>query len=452
MFRLFSKKKTRLSRADFVMLMLSFQQKMAANLVESAQRCFQPKIDAKILQVECEILSLCILSRVFLLALQDNNLDIRNTIYVEYCHHRNFDNDTAERFLVYLDMRCKQYYDAFNAFAKDPTGGVLIGGIVANGLKGCQNNELELSIMNMLAASFLFINNFKSTLGFVVGLKKKYDLSETIAKSSEPWPTIPSGHNPNEGKCGWHFAQGHKEQSLHRSQHYIFVHEVLCDLFFDEPHNIIAILMADKANDSLLDLWHRVKKVFKDLTPSSPDGLACEVRTLKDDTVVVLITLPPPQKMCEAHLVALVYRSASAKHEGITRFIVLEHDSSPMLCEWENVDTHCNMGYRCELNLESFFEVVRELVSLDGLIWPLRIWSGITLYCRKWKIKQILKRIFTPQVTKKDEGFSKIAEQIAERHNKHGATLTDPRTGKDLLAGMTDEQREKFRQFKIKNR
>jgi hypothetical protein len=181
MFGLFSKKKTRLSRADFVILMLSFQQKMAANLVESAQRCFQPKIDAKILQVECEVLSLCMLSRVFLLAIQDDNLDIRNTIYIEYCRHRNFDNDTAKRFLVYLDMRCKQYYDAFNAFAKDTTSGALIGGIVANGLKGGQNNELELNAMNMLAASSLFINNFKSTLGFIGGLKKKYDLSEVIS-------------------------------------------------------------------------------------------------------------------------------------------------------------------------------------------------------------------------------------------------------------------------------
>jgi hypothetical protein len=48
-----------------------------------------------------------------------------------------------------------------------------------------------------------------------------------------------------------------------------------------------------------------------------------------------------------------------------------------------------------------------------------------------------------PQSAKEDEKFSKIAE----RHNKYGVTLTDPRTGKDLLAGITDEQREKYRQF-----
>jgi hypothetical protein len=53
---------------------------------------------------------------------------------------------------------------------------------------------------------------------------------------------------------------------------------------------------------------------------------------------------------------------------------------------------------------------------------------------------------------RENEEFSSTSKQIAERHNKYGVTLTDPRTGKDLLAGMTDEQREKFRQFKIKNR
>jgi len=30
--------------------------------------------------------------------------------------------------------------------------------------------------------------------------------NETI----QSWP-IPSGHDPNEGKCGWHFTKGYKE-------------------------------------------------------------------------------------------------------------------------------------------------------------------------------------------------------------------------------------------------
>jgi len=155
--------------------MLSFQQKVVAVLSRDAQKLFQPKIDAKNLQLECEVLSLCILS----LAIQDNDLDLRNSIYVEYCHYRNFDNDTTKRFLGYLNIRCTQYYDAFNNWVKNPgAGSFVLGSVVANGLKGGESDKLELGITNMFAASSLFISSFKSTLEFIGDLKKKYDLLE----------------------------------------------------------------------------------------------------------------------------------------------------------------------------------------------------------------------------------------------------------------------------------
>jgi len=175
MFGLFCKKKAHLSRADFVTLTLSFQQEIATVLTRDAQQLFQPNIDAKNLRFECEVLSLCILS----LAIQDNDLDLRNTIYIEYCRSRNFDNDATKRFLRYLDRRCTQYYDAFNEFVKDhEAGGCVLGSVVANGLKGGESDKLELGITNIYAASSLFINSFKSTLEFIGELKKKYDLSD----------------------------------------------------------------------------------------------------------------------------------------------------------------------------------------------------------------------------------------------------------------------------------
>ena len=144
MLGLFNKKKTHLSKNDFVTLMLSFQQEMATVLSRESQNHFQQESDAKIIQFECKILSLCILS----LAIQDKDLDLRNTIYIEYCRHRNLDNDTTERFLGHLDMRCKEYYDAFNEFVKDHgTGGFFLGSVVANGLKGGESDKLELGII-----------------------------------------------------------------------------------------------------------------------------------------------------------------------------------------------------------------------------------------------------------------------------------------------------------------
>lgn len=176
MFRLFCKKKKRLSRTDFVALMLSFQQRIVSFLLKSAQQ-WREKLPGSSFQLdpyECEIFSLCMLS----LAIQDKDPDLRNTIYIEYCRHRNFDTDTRKRFLGHLDMRCIRYYDAFNEYLKDHKGGCVLGSVVANGLKGDASDKLELDITNMFKASSLFINSFQSTVEYIEDLKKKYDLSE----------------------------------------------------------------------------------------------------------------------------------------------------------------------------------------------------------------------------------------------------------------------------------
>jgi DNA-directed RNA polymerase subunit RPC12/RpoP len=150
-----------------------------------------------------------------------------------------------------------------------------------------------------------------------------------------------------------------------RSQHYVFVHQVLRDLFFDMPQKIIAILRSVGENDALLDLWNRVGKEVEDSSPASADGLGYEVRTLDNDTVVVLITLPPPQLMCEAHFIALVYCPPSQEHESVTRFIVLERSvgSLPRLCEWGSAGEHSNGGFFHEPTLETFFEEVCKLLQ-----------------------------------------------------------------------------------------
>jgi len=174
MLGLFNKKKIHLSRADFVVSMMSLQQKIVVILLRAAQQNFQPNPDAKTLQLECEVLSLWILS----LAIQDN--DIKDIIYAEYCRHRNFDDDAIKQFCGYLNMRYEQYYDAFHSWAKDRNGagGAVLGSVIANGIKGGESDKLEFDIFQMTNALNIFIENFISTLEFVRDLKKKYDLSE----------------------------------------------------------------------------------------------------------------------------------------------------------------------------------------------------------------------------------------------------------------------------------
>lgn len=174
MFRLFYSKKTQLPRADFVELMLSLQQELVSVLWRGAKDLFQPEVDPKILKFECEILSLCILS----LSIPNSDVGLRNEILVEYCKRINCDNDSSKRFFKYLDMRCIEYYDAYNTFVKDHrAGGCVLGGVVANGLKGGKAGKVELDILKAVAAFSLFVDCLKSTLEFLGRLKKKYDLS-----------------------------------------------------------------------------------------------------------------------------------------------------------------------------------------------------------------------------------------------------------------------------------
>lgn len=153
-----------------------------------------------------------------------------------------------------------------------------------------------------------------------------------------------------------------------RAQHYVFVHRVLRDLFFDSPEEIIAILRDEGRNDSLLDLWNKVGKKVRKSRLVSPNGLRCEIRML-GDTIIVIITLPTPQVLPEAYFVALVYRPSSPEQKGLTRFIILEHSvdlddgSLPtVLCEWDGTGVHANMGYGCEPTLEDFFQAVCNLL------------------------------------------------------------------------------------------
>lgn len=173
MFGLFCKKKVHLSRADFIILMLSLQQRIVSFLLKSAQQWCEesPKLSFQLNPDECEIFSLSIL----FLTIPDRGLN--NVIYNEYCRHMNFDNDTIKQFYEHLNTRYEEYREAFNDYLENPTSGVL-GGVVANGLKGGEVNSIETSIVKTFAAFNIFAESFQWAVEFIGDLKKKYDLSE----------------------------------------------------------------------------------------------------------------------------------------------------------------------------------------------------------------------------------------------------------------------------------
>ena len=142
------------------------------------------------------------------------------------------------------------------------------------------------------------------------------------------------------------------------NQHYVFVHRMLRDVFFDMPDKIMAILKDERRNNSLLKLWNNVADVVEGLSLVEPDGLCCEIKTY-DGITIALITLPTPKNLNEAYFVALVYRPAQPGQEAITRFVTLEQGIDIVfLCEWGGLGMHKNMGPRCGPEVDDFFEVV----------------------------------------------------------------------------------------------
>lgn len=143
-----------------------------------------------------------------------------------------------------------------------------------------------------------------------------------------------------------------------KSQHYVFVHHVLRNLFFDSPDKIIAILRDEGRNDSLPALWSKVGDMVAEARLVEPNGLCCETKMYEGMTIAI-ITLPTPKSLNEAYFVALVYRSALPGQEALARFVTLEHSiDTVFLCEWDAPGSHLNMGPQCEPILQGFFEAV----------------------------------------------------------------------------------------------
>lgn len=150
-----------------------------------------------------------------------------------------------------------------------------------------------------------------------------------------------------------------------RAQHYLFVHRVLRDYFFESPAAMIEVFRKEDRNDSLSVLW---KEVGDDVGESSlvdPDGLCCNIKEYNDITIAI-ITLPTPQIISEAYFVALVYRPPAPGRDELTRFITMEHSvDTPVLCGWDGTGRHYSTEYQCEPNFDDFFQEVCKICYSD---------------------------------------------------------------------------------------
>lgn len=162
---------------------------------------------------------------------------------------------------------------------------------------------------------------------------------------------------------------------INRGHHYVFAHKLMPSLLFADPVNFLTMFSADPQR-FLLQQWKSVHNLLgTDVRYITPAGLSGEVRTLRGDTTIALITLPRPVFPPEAFFVAAVYRTHHDPLFTLVNFFALELSipddgkARTIFGEWTVLQDHKNYGDGGTPTVDRFWERVSEMVTkrLSGI-------------------------------------------------------------------------------------
>ena len=148
-----------------------------------------------------------------------------------------------------------------------------------------------------------------------------------------------------------------------RRQHYDFAHRLLPKLLADSPDRVLDILAGDQGEAFLEQMW----RFAADGVPEDQRIAAKPVRHVRHlgmGQLAVVLALPAPEAVTEAHLVAIV-----AARPKVTRYFTLEHgmeipaDSArTVCCEWTE-GKHVNFGTGPAPEVGAFLDWIEAHVS-----------------------------------------------------------------------------------------
>jgi hypothetical protein len=163
-----------------------------------------------------------------------------------------------------------------------------------------------------------------------------------------------------------------------RPHHYNFAHVALRDLSFVDPAELLKVLSGEGAHEYLLRLWNNVHEFNPEGERIPPEGLKSAIYSFPDRSAIAIITLPTPEVMTEAGMVAIAFTPNKAKlvffpQAPSIRYLTLEltedHDGKEtyLLCEWAPSDLgwyHGNFDEPLEKQTETqLAKRVREVVK-----------------------------------------------------------------------------------------
>ena len=153
-----------------------------------------------------------------------------------------------------------------------------------------------------------------------------------------------------------------------RNHHYTFAHKLLPAAFFNDPVKFMTAFR-EEGSVYLWFCWDQVGKTVDEGERLPKGALDFRLVELGNNTEALVIALPTPKGMTEAHYVALVYRPGQPPSTAaLARVIALEHSADEndnprtCLCEWAG-EMHMNLGAGPEPTLDKFIDAVRVILE-----------------------------------------------------------------------------------------
>lgn len=156
--------------------------------------------------------------------------------------------------------------------------------------------------------------------------------------------------------------------------HYVLAHVALRQAAFSDPHRFFTVMASPERQAFLDHLWRKVcERCDKEGAASFTADDVIVHTTRIDDYPTVLIEMPEPGAVAEAHLVCAVLmvpmKGASTESgEPELRYFTLEKgrriatgQEATVLCGWQG-GSHVNYGYGCQADPAAFLDRVRDLI------------------------------------------------------------------------------------------
>lgn len=171
-----------------------------------------------------------------------------------------------------------------------------------------------------------------------------------------------------------------QERAKEGRQRYRFAYEGLPAIALGDPTDFVRGLRGANAMRRLEALWAYAGE--GDEAPVPPIGLSFAVERPAPDLVVALVRPPPPTKVPEAHLVAMIATAPAGLEGGLVdaRFLTLEHGRSndtgasfTILGEWDRSGHHLHHGLGPPVDERAFVAaiVARYRADRGGFIRPM---------------------------------------------------------------------------------